>query len=340
MRKADDLTLVPLISVIVPVYKVERYLPECMESLVNQSYQNLEIILVDDGSPDACPQLCDEYAAKDSRVVVVHKENGGLASARNAGLDVARGEYVAFVDSDDTIAPQTYAEMMAMALRENLDIVCCEISRVQCGKEIERYRFYPTGTVLSGDAVTKEILLDRIGSQVVKGLYKKTCWEGVRFPVGMLYEDIPVTFLAFAAAKQVGFIAKPFYFYRMNDTGISLSPNPIKPYHQFLGFRAHYDYAVRCFPEIANECCAKTAMYAISTCFHYYSERKAVLAPHVEETERFLTDHKKQIRRYKGYRKSRKLALTMFYFSRPLLKFACRILYKTGLQKAMHFDMK
>ena len=90
-----------LISVIVPIYNVERYLEKCVNSILVQTYSNLEIILVDDGSPDNCPQLCDQLAKKDSRIVVVHKKNGGLSSARNAGIDIARGEYIGFVDSDD-----------------------------------------------------------------------------------------------------------------------------------------------------------------------------------------------------------------------------------------------
>lgn len=336
----DNLNITkPLISVIVPVYKVEKYLPYCMDSLFNQEYENLEIILVDDGSPDNCPALCDEYAAKDSRVRVIHKENGGLASARNAGLDCCKGDYIAFLDSDDFIEPETYSEMMAFSQKEGLDIVCCEISRVQKGKEIERYRFYDTGTVKSGREITGEVLLDKIGSQVVKGLYKKMCWENVRFPLGMLYEDIPTTFKAFAKAKKVGFIAEPYYLYRENDTGISLTPKPIKPYHQFLGFKEHYDYSVKEYPEVMEKCLAKAAMYAISTCFHYYSERSEVLLPYVKETEDFLYEHKEQIKKCK-FRKSRKMALSAFYFSKPLFKALCRIFYKTGLQKATHFDMK
>ena len=97
-----------LISVIVPIYKVEKYLDECIESIVNKTYRNLEIILVDDGSPDKCPEMCDQWAKKDERIRVIHKENGGLSSARNAGLDVATGDYVGFVDSDDFIERDMY----------------------------------------------------------------------------------------------------------------------------------------------------------------------------------------------------------------------------------------
>ena len=106
----------PKISVIVPVYKVEKYLDKCVESIVNQTYKNLEIILVDDGSPDNCPAMCDEWAEKDERIRVIHKENGGLADARNAGMDIATGDYIGFVDSDDWIEPNMYEVLLKNAL--------------------------------------------------------------------------------------------------------------------------------------------------------------------------------------------------------------------------------
>lgn len=337
MNKKKD---APQISVIVPVYKVEKYLDQCVQSIFAQYYNNLEIILVDDGSPDNCPELCDEYAAIDDRVKVVHKENGGLASARNAGLDVASGKYIAFVDSDDWIEPQTYLSMMEFLIKEELDIVCCEISRVCDGKEIERYRFFETGTVLSGKDVTRDVLLDKIGSQVVKGLYHRDCWENIRFPVGMLYEDIPVTFLAFSKAERVGFIAEPYYLYRANDESISFLPKAIKPYHQFLGFKTHYDYSLKYYPEIVDQCRANAAMYAISTCFHYYTEKSEVLREPSVETERFLRENKKQIMSYKGFMKTRKLALRAFFFSKSMFRMVCRAFNKSGIQKITHFDMK
>lgn len=330
----------PKISVIIPVYRVEQYLEECVDSILVQEYPLLEIILVDDGSPDRCPQICEEYAQKDNRVVAVHKKNGGLASARNAGLDRATGEYIAFVDSDDWIEPQTYSKMLDFAIEKNLDIVCCEISRISNGKEIERYHFYDTGTVLTGREVTREILLDRIGSQVVKGVYKAQCWKEIRFPEGRLYEDIPVTFRAFSRAENVGFIAEPYYLYRANEESISLSCNPIKPYHQYLGFKEHYEYAVLEYHDIIIECCANAAMYAISTCFHFYSEKSPILKEPTEDAECFLLTNKKLIMSYPNYRNSRRIALQAFYLSKPLFRCACRLFNKSGMQKALHFDMK
>ena len=115
----------PLISVIVPVYNVENYLPRCLDSIINQTYTNLEILLVDDGATDNSGKLCDEYAQKDNRIRVFHKENGGVSSARNMGLDNATGEYIAFVDSDDYIDKCMYEIMLNSSVQNNADIVVC-----------------------------------------------------------------------------------------------------------------------------------------------------------------------------------------------------------------------
>ena len=121
----------PLISVIVPVYKVEQYLDECVQSIINQTYKNLEIILVDDGSPDRCPEMCDEYARQNSRIRVIHKPNGGPSSARNIGLNAASGLYIGFVDSDDVIAPNMYErQLFAIAGRNDIWAVKCKIKRI------------------------------------------------------------------------------------------------------------------------------------------------------------------------------------------------------------------
>lgn len=120
----------PTISIIVPVYKVEKYLERCVESLRNQTVRDIEIILVDDGSPDACPRMCDAYAARDSRIRVVHKKNGGLSSARNAGLKIAAGRYVGFVDSDDDVEPDMYEKMLAVTESEQVDFVMSDYLRI------------------------------------------------------------------------------------------------------------------------------------------------------------------------------------------------------------------
>ena len=120
----------PKISVVVPIYKVEKYLDRCIYSIINQTYTNLEIILVDDGSPDNCPKICDEYASKDNRIKVIHKQNGGLSSARNAGIKVATGDYIGFVDSDDFIELDMYEQMYKVAYENDVDLVMSDYYKV------------------------------------------------------------------------------------------------------------------------------------------------------------------------------------------------------------------
>ncbi|MDD5021037.1 MAG: glycosyltransferase family 2 protein [Endomicrobiaceae bacterium] len=166
-----------LISVIVPIYKTEKYLRRCVESILIQTYKKLEIILVDDGSPDKCPKICDEYAKKDDRIKVIHKENGGLASARNAGLDIATGCYISTVDSDDWIECQTYETVMVIMQRHNPDLIKWGYYKVSGkNKRIPKKINYTSGLLYGDDK--EKFLLDTLSSQamgnnVVTCLFKR-----------------------------------------------------------------------------------------------------------------------------------------------------------------------
>ena len=135
-----------LISVIVPIYKVKKYLNRCIDSVINQTYNNLEIILVDDGSPDSCPQICDEYAKKDKRIKVIHKQNGGLSDARNAGLDIASGDFVSFIDGDDYIHPQTYEIVMDVINKCPAEMICFHYQFIEPEK-IAEFEFYDISNI-------------------------------------------------------------------------------------------------------------------------------------------------------------------------------------------------
>ena len=126
-----DFNSTPLVSIIIPIYNVENYLEQCIISVVHQTYKNLEIILVNDGSPDNSGKICDDFALMDKRIKVIHKMNGGLSSARNAGIDIAKGEYLGFVDSDDTIEPFMYEKLMTAIKRDGIDLAVCAINYVE-----------------------------------------------------------------------------------------------------------------------------------------------------------------------------------------------------------------
>ena len=164
----------PKISIIVPVYNVEQYLNQCVESIVGQTYQNLEIILVDDGSPDSCPKMCEDWANNDKRIQVIHKLNGGLSDARNAGIDVASGEYLMFVDSDDFIAANMVMDLYALLNRTNADIACGGVYRYCDGKITDIYNevIRSDEVIFSGIDQLKNMLNSRTECSACGKLYR------------------------------------------------------------------------------------------------------------------------------------------------------------------------
>ncbi len=200
-----------LISVIIPVYNVEEYLTACVESVINSDYKNLQIILVDDGSPDNCPQMCDEFAKKDKRVMVVHKENGGLSSARNAGLDVAEGKYVTFVDSDDVITSDMISYMHTIAVKENCDIVQMGLCVVHEGKEYQ-VNTSPEYSVITPKQAIHNIYKGCYVNATVKLYERRLFDDGMRFP-NVLHEDAYITPRLFYKSRSVAVSEKHGYMY-------------------------------------------------------------------------------------------------------------------------------
>lgn len=203
-----------MVSVIIPVYKVEDYLCECVDSVINQTYKDLEIILVDDGSPDRCPTLCDEYALKDSRVKVIHKENGGQSSARNAGIDIAAGEYFVFIDSDDVISPTMIEQLLFATEQYNADMSVCEMTRASDGLDIGINR---NAEIYASHQVLKYILTEKkITTSPGAKLYKRELFEGVRYQEGKIYEDFGTTYKLVDKSRKIAFVNTHQYYYRCN----------------------------------------------------------------------------------------------------------------------------
>ena len=226
----------PLISVIVPVYNVEKYLPDCIDSILAQTYQNLEIILIDDGSPDNCGKICDGYAEKDSRIKVIHKENGGVSSARNAGLDAASGEYVGFVDSDDIIAPTMYEELYGELLRTDSDVSICKMRRVRSDldctpasneniKRIEMTR---------EEAISEMIIIRAFSGSLCNKLFKAELVQDMRLDESIAAaEDLLFATQIILNAKKVIFFSKELYYYFVRQgsaTRISFSEKHLVTY--------------------------------------------------------------------------------------------------------------
>lgn len=202
------------ISVIVPVYKVEPYLDKCVSSIVNQTYTNLEIILVDDGSPDNCPDMCDAWAEKDSRIRVIHKTNGGLSDARNAGMAVATGELMAFVDSDDWIAPDMYEHLYQRLTEDNSDIAACGVQMVWENGASSCMLTREGSRVLNQEEAMRAIIEESWLKQPVwYKLYKTELVRDVLFPVGKYHEDVFWSYQAVGRAKKVSISDHIGYYY-------------------------------------------------------------------------------------------------------------------------------
>ena len=210
------------ISVIIPVYNVEKYLKRCLDSVINQTYKNLEIILVDDGSTDNSGKICDEYAEKDKRIIVIHKENGGLSDARNKGLDICTGDYIGFIDSDDWVTKNYFEILLEKITCDCSDISCCSYLRTK--KYIENFYSNEEKYVKEyyGYDILKIFLEKDLVSACVK-LFKKEIFEDLRFPIGKINEDIATIFIAFSKAIKIVYVNQQLYFYYKNTESITKS---------------------------------------------------------------------------------------------------------------------
>lgn len=227
-----------LLTVIVPVYKVEPYLRRCLDSIINQTYKNLEIVLVDDGSPDNCPAICDEYAKKDKRIKVIHQKNKGLSGARNAGLDVATGDYIAFVDSDDWIELNTYEVVIQKMNQEKLDLVAFGFIY----EDLNESNFVET--IDDVDEFIDKIMCDEEYCCVWRFVYRNKIFNNLRFEVGALYEDSLVVADVFWKIDSLGLVSSCFYHYAHENAGsiMHCSKENIRKFVMFRVFQKNAYY--------------------------------------------------------------------------------------------------
>lgn len=241
-----------LISIIIPVYKVEIYLEKCIQSVINQTYENLQIILVDDGSPDNCGKICDEYAQKDHRIEVIHKSNGGLSDARNKGLEIAKGEYIGFVDSDDYIEADMYEVLYNLLKQYNADVSICNFYTVSQGK-ISIKNADNGINEYNRIEILKEILLDKnIQSYAWNKLYKKELFDEIKYPIGKKYEDIGTTFYLLEKCNKVVVTGKSEYYYinRQDSIVNNVTESTITDYIELIMQR--YDYIEENIKELSS----------------------------------------------------------------------------------------
>ena len=218
IKRGDRLMEQPLISIIVPVYKVEKYLEKCIESILTQTYKNIEVILVDDGSPDNCPAICDRYAVKDNRIRVIHKKNGGLSDARNAGLAVAKGDFISFIDSDDFVSKDFCELLLEASIKEKADMAICNYLVVdEDGNLIQEKNLHLP--IKDGCINSQEFIKGYCGKYgwyyviACNKIYKKKLFENIKYPIGKQHEDAFVIHHLAKQCNRIACIKKGLYFY-------------------------------------------------------------------------------------------------------------------------------
>ncbi|MCI6997389.1 MAG: glycosyltransferase [Eubacterium sp.] len=241
-----------MISIVVPIYNVEQYLVECVNSLIHQTYKNIEIILVDDGSTDSSGAICDEYACKDERIRVIHKQNGGLSDARNVGIDIARGDYIGFVDSDDYVEHNMY-EHLLLACKENLcDIAVCARDNFDENGGHNIMFCVNEPVIYDDESAIEEILLNRnMDSAAWDKLYKRELFVGIRYPIGVLHEDLDVTSRVISKTSKIVQIPEILYKYRIRNGSITKQGFKPKKMDMLLQTEKLCEFVLEKYPKLA-----------------------------------------------------------------------------------------
>jgi len=266
----------PLISVIIPVYKVEEYLDRCVSSVVNQTYKNLEIILVDDGSPDRCPEMCDEWAKKDLRIKVIHKENGGLSDARNAGMKIISGELVAFLDSDDWLHPDFYKSLFDAMVEFDCDIAECDYVKTS-GDEPEIRLNYSEPLICETEEAMKLHIADKYFKQVVwNKLYKKDLLTA-EFEKGKYNEDVFWTYQIIANAKKLVHVHSEMLYYFQRGDSIMGESYSLKRLDGVEGAFLRCNYIKEYYPELYSSACIELWLSSL-----YHGQKAIKYLTHVE----------------------------------------------------------
>lgn len=268
-------TNLPKLSIIVPIYKSEKYIHNCVDSILNQTFRDFELILVDDGSPDNCGKICDEYANIDSRVRTIHKKYGGVSDARNLGIEKAKGEIIGFVDSDDEIDLNMYKIMIDYLLTNNLDIVCADTYVVRPTRNKKTFRpRYNRNMIFNHLEAINTILDGTLDNAVWNKIYKRSVIGDIRYPKGRVYEDVATTYKYIANADKVGYLCQPLYYYfKRKGSIIDTSFNSKARYDCFLGYRERFYFAINknlACKQQAKQLALKTALSALTA---FYSDK-------------------------------------------------------------------
>ncbi len=313
-----------LISIIVPVYKVEPYLDKCVSSIVDQTYKNLEIILVDDGSPDNCPAMCDEWTKKDSRIKVIHKQNGGLSDARNAGMSIATGEFIGFVDSDDLI-DKGFTEQLYNALKETgADISACDFREFHDDTEVS---VSVNKTAQVEVSTCEEAIEDiqhnrRFRAVVWNKLYTRKILSGESFETGRKHEDEFFTYRLYDKASGLAYIDVPLYSYRQRPGSIMTSFSP-----EYLDILDAYLERIALLRKKYPRLVPTDKLNFCMACMNLYSEVSNIDADSQREAKKHIRNCRRKIRfsrdEFRKYSLKEKLYVTLS--DSRIIEITCRL---------------
>lgn len=297
VERAPEGKKAPLLSIIVPVYKVENYLPKCIDSILAQTFTDFELILVDDGSPDDCPALCDAAAEKDARVRVIHQKNGGLSAARNAGLDAARGAWIGFVDSDDYIAPEMYEVLYQAVQSTGADLALCDYAEVdEAGTPCPQMH-----VSLSGRELTGQELLKRASGLMVQlawnKLYRRAIFTQLRYPEGKLNEDLFLIPEVCLQIQKAVVVPKALYYYVQRGGSIMSGNKTLRHFDAAEAAQRYWECLVE---NKAYEALANAAQYVMGCVSRIYRQLPPALrkAPRSREMLRMQFEVVDRTRRY------------------------------------------
>lgn len=246
-----------LVSIIIPAYNIKDYLVRCVDSVLSQTYQNIEIILVDDGSTDDTPRLCDIYSEKNTNIKVIHKSNGGLSDARNHGIDIAKGEYLMFVDSDDWIEPNMVEELYLYCKRSSLKLTVCECIYAYEDGNIDKRNLSGEEFILDKKKAFEMLLQDRrFRTNAWNKIYHKSLWENIRFPYGKKYEDVHIMHEIYDKCDNIGFIDSGFYYYFQRKGSIVHQPKLDSFDDLIEGTIIRYNYLYKYYHELVDRASA------------------------------------------------------------------------------------
>lgn len=287
----------PLLSIIVPVYDVERYLPKCMDSILAQTFTDFELILVDDGSPDNCPALCDAAAAKDARIRVIHQKNGGLSAARNAGLDAARGAWIGFVDSDDYIAPEMYEAMYHAVQSTGADLALCDYAEVdEAGAPCQSMYI----RLEKKDFTGRDLLKNATDSTIQPAwnkLYRRDVFAQLRYPEGKLNEDLFLIPEICLNTQKAVVVPKALYYYVQRGGSIMNGNKTLRHFDAAEAAQRYWDCLVE---NAAYDALANAAKFTMGSVSRVYRQLPPVLrkAPRSREMLRMQFEVVNHTRRY------------------------------------------